>query len=569
MLLRLQRQNGSIIFEYLSSSHKGSVPPCPCQTFTSDTKSPGRPEGKDSSHPVQPLSSHEILLPQHEISKKSRRSSLVRLTSKMISSIHKQSSKIIHPFNKQSNKGIDLWPYYTSTLTPELPTSARHELANLPEYELPGSSICPEMDAQSVHHNIHHRRRMSNHTRPLNEQNNHSFAQYNSKLYPDTHQGVSPTVPPQPPLLQTNMQYTQAHGTRPEYTPSTRSSAFSTIEQGSYAQNSQSTMPTSTQTYITPSLSSETTPDISPISQTSANPGPPIFYGGVHNHVSYQHQFSPSPMHSPSPLHAPMPVFKHHQNNFVANPQLFSPSLTRRNSAEMDTNVIPEYPPRGYFGAETMSPLQLQPGATFVPQIYAPMTVAISNFASTSNNSQIMEHSCQSSPTDHPQRNSVPEIPERIYNDALPVYSPQTAHSVPSNGQASALTITQTCILNDNSRADRGILRRSASAPATINDASTVFPILSCGQCDGSFRGQYAKGNMSRHMRSKHPSSTNGVIEPEDLICRKCKSGFKRPDARKKHEWKQHRIHDVKPKKRGRRRKMPELEDFEILESQY
>ena len=72
--------------------------------------------------------------------------------------------------------------------------------------------------------------------------------------------------------------------------------------------------------------------------------------------------------------------------------------------------------------------------------------------------------------------------------------------------------------------------------------------VLICDICEVSFSGIFKRGNLNRHNRNTHASTPN--IVPPNRICRRCGLIFQRTDARKKHEWKQHRIIDSKPEKR-------------------
>jgi hypothetical protein len=73
--------------------------------------------------------------------------------------------------------------------------------------------------------------------------------------------------------------------------------------------------------------------------------------------------------------------------------------------------------------------------------------------------------------------------------------------------------------------------------------------IIKCGQCSQAFSGRFQRGNRARHARQQHFGfrSTN---KPE-CICRVCCQIFKRQDARRKHEWRQHALPDAKPCPRG------------------
>ncbi|EUC34027.1 hypothetical protein COCCADRAFT_94539 [Bipolaris zeicola 26-R-13] len=77
-------------------------------------------------------------------------------------------------------------------------------------------------------------------------------------------------------------------------------------------------------------------------------------------------------------------------------------------------------------------------------------------------------------------------------------------------------------------------------------DAEEDDESLSCSQCSTLFHGKYRSGNLRRHIRAFH-SVMASVL---GLTCRVCKKQFKRADATRKHEWEQHSMLDVKPKRR-------------------
>ncbi|KAH8702806.1 hypothetical protein GQ44DRAFT_717250 [Phaeosphaeriaceae sp. PMI808] len=78
---------------------------------------------------------------------------------------------------------------------------------------------------------------------------------------------------------------------------------------------------------------------------------------------------------------------------------------------------------------------------------------------------------------------------------------------------------------------------------AIVRPTASRYPILSCSVCGGEFTGKYAKGNLARHKRVKH-----GQILGE--LGRALSTSYHRGDAKRKHEWKKHRLQDVKPNKR-------------------
>jgi hypothetical protein len=64
--------------------------------------------------------------------------------------------------------------------------------------------------------------------------------------------------------------------------------------------------------------------------------------------------------------------------------------------------------------------------------------------------------------------------------------------------------------------------------------------------CKAKFTGDYQKGNLKRHVKSCHPElvAQNGEIQRDlsKLKCSRCSFVFKRSDARKKHEYRAHRV---------------------------
>jgi hypothetical protein len=72
------------------------------------------------------------------------------------------------------------------------------------------------------------------------------------------------------------------------------------------------------------------------------------------------------------------------------------------------------------------------------------------------------------------------------------------------------------------------------------------YPAQCCQQCNKGFMGKYAKEDLQHHMVTFHECS---AVEKGLRIC---KMAYKRADAKRKHEWKKHRIPDARPKKRTR-----------------
>lgn len=87
-------------------------------------------------------------------------------------------------------------------------------------------------------------------------------------------------------------------------------------------------------------------------------------------------------------------------------------------------------------------------------------------------------------------------------------------------------------------------------------DCTSLFPPVKCGCCNAVFTGKFSKGNLKRHIKHKHAAAP--VLFPcRDLSCQKV---YKRDCAQRNHEWKKHRMLDVKPEKRKERRiYMPEM----------
>lgn len=98
---------------------------------------------------------------------------------------------------------------------------------------------------------------------------------------------------------------------------------------------------------------------------------------------------------------------------------------------------------------------------------------------------------------------------------------------------------------------------------------ATQFPREKCHICAKEFTGRsvtstqfypffnhltvfsrYGRGNLSRHIREKHD-----LVQPlTGKVCRVCDQVYNRADAKRKHEWKKHRLPDARPNKRRRER---------------
>ncbi|KAF1956118.1 hypothetical protein CC80DRAFT_492408 [Byssothecium circinans] len=81
--------------------------------------------------------------------------------------------------------------------------------------------------------------------------------------------------------------------------------------------------------------------------------------------------------------------------------------------------------------------------------------------------------------------------------------------------------------------------------------------LLPCGRCDAVFKGPYRKGNRNRHFKNTHIVAS--ATDKADRTCRLCDIEYKRPDARRKHEWKKHKIEDCRPEKRRLEKKVKQI----------
>jgi hypothetical protein len=81
-----------------------------------------------------------------------------------------------------------------------------------------------------------------------------------------------------------------------------------------------------------------------------------------------------------------------------------------------------------------------------------------------------------------------------------------------------------------------------------------IFRPLPCSICYIEFNGRYQRGNLKRHLKQNHRQEA-GTIDESDRTCRICARVYKRPDARRKHEWKKHHMEDSKPAKRRKEKK--------------
>lgn len=93
--------------------------------------------------------------------------------------------------------------------------------------------------------------------------------------------------------------------------------------------------------------------------------------------------------------------------------------------------------------------------------------------------------------------------------------------------------------------------REINQAAATAARAIVNLPPLTCVLCDVQFNGKYQKSNFRRHINFSHVGTNLSHAGIEDgKSCRVCRQRFRRPDARRKHEWERHSIEDCRPNKR-------------------
>ncbi|KAH7414271.1 hypothetical protein DE146DRAFT_29044 [Phaeosphaeria sp. MPI-PUGE-AT-0046c] len=106
-------------------------------------------------------------------------------------------------------------------------------------------------------------------------------------------------------------------------------------------------------------------------------------------------------------------------------------------------------------------------------------------------------------------------------------------------------------VLNDREvarqRSEREVVRNRVSSSS---GRATQYPREKCHICDKEFTGRYGRGNLSRHVREKHD-----LVQPmTGKVCRVCDQVYNRADAKRKHEWKKHRLPDARPNKRRKER---------------
>jgi hypothetical protein len=112
--------------------------------------------------------------------------------------------------------------------------------------------------------------------------------------------------------------------------------------------------------------------------------------------------------------------------------------------------------------------------------------------------------------------------------------------------------------------AGRSYYPTARTRPPPQTEEQTTFPPEPCDKCNKMFNGRYVDcfvlmsimitdsttryrfGNLRRHVLAFHSPAALAVT----IACRVCERVYKRVDAKRKHEWKKHRILDSKPKKR-------------------
>ncbi|KAF2447815.1 hypothetical protein P171DRAFT_232230 [Karstenula rhodostoma CBS 690.94] len=91
--------------------------------------------------------------------------------------------------------------------------------------------------------------------------------------------------------------------------------------------------------------------------------------------------------------------------------------------------------------------------------------------------------------------------------------------------------------------------QRKVKRTATTSDRN-LRP-LACPRCGEQFNGKYQRANLNRHVNSFHVAVNLAIANDDDgKTCRDCLHRFRRTDARRKHEWEQHRIEASRPTKR-------------------
>ncbi|KAK7193786.1 uncharacterized protein CC84DRAFT_157654 [Paraphaeosphaeria sporulosa] len=127
-------------------------------------------------------------------------------------------------------------------------------------------------------------------------------------------------------------------------------------------------------------------------------------------------------------------------------------------------------------------------------------------------------------------------------DEALPAYE---ASSVPLRVEEQTARQSQAT--------PRPYYRQSKVKRTAVTAARAIVNILplSCIHCGELFTGKYQKANCLRHINLFHVDVDLSAAGIDDgKTCRTCLQHFRRPDARRKHEWKQHKTEDCRPHKR-------------------
>ena len=85
----------------------------------------------------------------------------------------------------------------------------------------------------------------------------------------------------------------------------------------------------------------------------------------------------------------------------------------------------------------------------------------------------------------------------------------------------------------DNIDPTYGVVPGGGAKPAATGPNENDFPILSCAECDTTFSGVWATGNLRRHVKLKH-------VETPLLSCDVCGRQLQRKDAMLKHRRDRH-----------------------------
>lgn len=74
---------------------------------------------------------------------------------------------------------------------------------------------------------------------------------------------------------------------------------------------------------------------------------------------------------------------------------------------------------------------------------------------------------------------------------------------------------------------------------------------IGCRFCEAEFTGDYQKGNLKRHEKSRHSEEILKLRKTSDnrinFQCSVCYVGFKRVDSRREHEWRTHSLESARP----------------------